>query len=536
MTPMTPNDTPFQHERLDEQLAALAQTDSQSVPTPTSRAYESVRRFHAAQAEQEARALERGRRRLALHAADHRAVQQPGRAATSHSAPIPFPAQSPRRISRLRAVLSTVAAVLVIALLVGGFVALLRPRQIASSPPAGLSGWQVMPSPNSPFPINALKGITVINSHDAWAVGLARKISVNVQPALQVPEVPLVEHWNGTAWQIVSTPTLPYGGGLFDVVSLSSDNVWAVGEVFTAPGDGGYGSFGTALIEHWDGRQWTVAPYNTLPGGSSVLKKLTVLSPDDIWAVGSFADTPTAKPRGLIEHWNGYGWGAFAAPVLPAGEELNSITALATNNIWAAGYSEGSDVHPTQTLIEHWDGTQWSIVPSADTSEPDTIQNDVLTGISAVSANDIWASGVTTSAGHTGPECCYAPLLEHWDGHTWSIVASPTSAMVVLYDILALGPDNVWAVGETWAVKASLATADNGYAQELIEHWGGKRWSAVSNSTPNLHGYTALLAIASDPSTPGKLWVVGTTGPQDRNYDGLSNSTLIETFPSQTGS
>ncbi|HXS63214.1 MAG TPA: hypothetical protein VN767_10070 [Streptosporangiaceae bacterium] len=44
---------------------------------------------------------------------------------------------------------------------------------------------------------------------------------------------------------------------------------------------------------------------------------------------------------------------------------------ISRNNVWADGsYITGNNA--AQTLVEHWDGTKWSIVPSPDPQEPDT--------------------------------------------------------------------------------------------------------------------------------------------------------------------
>lgn len=39
---------------------------------------------------------------------------------------------------------------------------------------------------------------------------------------------------------------------------------------------------------------------------------------------------------------------------------LNGVTAISANNIWAVGYNNNMQ----QTLIEHWNGTKWNIVSS----------------------------------------------------------------------------------------------------------------------------------------------------------------------------
>jgi len=111
-------------------------------------------------------------------------------------------------------------------------------------------------------------------------------------------------------------------------------------------------------------------------------------------------------------------------------------------------------------------------------------------------------------------------LIEHWDGHQWSVVASPRFVITLnnLCDIIAIGANNIWAIG---------SQNQHDQVKGLIEHWDGQHWSLVSN--PNTQGYTALLGIARDSSSPGKLWIVGSYGPAGESPDGASASTLIET-------
>src|SRR5437667_10446120 len=66
-------------------------------------------------------------------------------------------------------------------------------------PPAGAltaacsNGWAVVSSPNVGPYTNELHGVTAISATNAWAVGIA---SSNT----------LIEHWNGTAWSVSSSP------------------------------------------------------------------------------------------------------------------------------------------------------------------------------------------------------------------------------------------------------------------------------------------------------------------------------------------
>src|SRR5207302_1303741 len=82
----------------------------------------------------------------------------------------------------------------------------------------------------------------------------------------------------------------------------------------------------------------------------------------------------------------------------------------------------------------------WNVVPSPN---PGT-QNNTLYGIAAVSANDVWTVGSQSSSGIPGQA-----LIEHWDGTSWSVVSSPGLGMqpISLYSVVAVSANDAWAVG-----------------------------------------------------------------------------------------
>src|ERR1700674_3284812 len=58
-------------------------------------------------------------------------------------------------------------------------------------------------------------------------------------------------------------------------------------------------------------------------------------------------------------------WKVVASPNVGSGDNhLKAIAAITANDIWAVGYSTADSSSPSQALIEHWDGTQWSIISS----------------------------------------------------------------------------------------------------------------------------------------------------------------------------
>jgi hypothetical protein len=93
--------------------------------------------------------------------------------------------------------------------------------------------------------------------------------------------------------------------------------------------------------------------------------------------------------------------------------------------------------------VEHWDGTNWSIIPSPNPN-PGVDRNSHLLGIAAISANDIWAVGdIGAPFGHI------STLTEHWDGTSWSIIPCPNPGETSnrLFGVTALGDGTVAAVG-----------------------------------------------------------------------------------------
>ena len=166
--------------------------------------------------------------------------------------------------------------------------------------------------------------------------------------------------------------------------------------------------------------------------GVSVINGVSADPSTDVWAVGGLTGGGTTSL-----HWNGQTWSQIPTARLRSGGVV-AVTALSTTNVWAVGTGPGVarggfSAHPT-AVIEHWDGTSWSVVPSPN---PNPQGNNSLVAVAAVSANDIWA------VGHQ----LLGPFTEHWDGNTWSIVTTP-SGVASLIGITAISDGAVVAVGQ----------------------------------------------------------------------------------------
>ena len=123
---------------------------------------------------------------------------------------------------------------------------------------------------------------------------------------------------------------------------------------------------------------------------------------------------------------------------------------MSSSNVWAVGLTGGA------TLIEHWNGTNWAVVPSPNRAGT---LGSLLFGVAVVSANDIWAVGESQNATSGTP----STLIEQWNGTSWNIVASPSPGSAASLRGAAADPTS----GQAWAV--GNFRAPSGADQTLIE-------------------------------------------------------------------
>jgi hypothetical protein len=118
---------------------------------------------------------------------------------------------------------------------------------------------------------------------------------------------------------------------------------------------------------------------------------------------------------------------------------LFGVTAVATNDVWAVGTQQPTSLTDPHTLILHWNGAAWSIVPS-----PNDGGNNVgnhLRGCRRQCRPTMSGRSVFRSL---------EPSSEHWNGSAWSVVPTPEIANtepLFLPGVVALSSNNVWSVG-----------------------------------------------------------------------------------------
>jgi hypothetical protein len=252
------------------------------------------------------------------------------------------------------------------------------------------------------------------------------------------------ERWHGGRWTLTPLALSPHpatvGVEVTDVAALSSANAWAVGGFFQA-GRGivaGGGPIG-ALIEHWNGTTWKVVPNPAAARNVTSLRGLTAVSPTDIWAVGYQTGLSSGSFVPLVEHWNGKKWSIVPVPAGNQNSLLDSVTSAA-GQLWVAGdQTKRGTANTAVPLIEHWNGKTWTVqrLPHIGNSEVDAIY--------AASTGDVWA-GLAFGAFSGSKD-----VLLHWNGHAWTAVPIPApQAWGIFYQITAIGgtgPTDVWAAG-----------------------------------------------------------------------------------------
>lgn len=282
------------------------------------------------------------------------------------------------------------------------------------------TAWTAADTPSVPDYSNHLYAVAALSTTDAWAVGASHR-GTDIWRTMAL-------HWDGKAWSIVPTPTIAPVSSLNAVAGAASDDLWAVGE--TSTGSKGTGS--SALAMRWDGSEWTLVDTG-IRLTNAVLNGVTALSPDDVWAVGSYTDASGTVYLPLAIHWDGVRW---TQTEVPGEGQLWSVSAASSGEVWAVG-----NFGP-QSLALRWDGEAWSRVPS-----PNPGASNVLYSVAA-SPEGAWAAGARSKEGHD------VPFVARWTGEEWQETPAPAAGSL---------SDTLWGIdvigGEGWAVGASIRDA-----------------------------------------------------------------------------
>ncbi len=362
----------------------------------------------------------------------------------------------------------------------------------------------------------SLDSVYMLSATDGWAVG---EFAPTSDPTGGNQAPPVILHYDGTTWNLVPAPKNPTeapaipGGYALTSVSfgppynpISANDGWAVGFGF----EGVAGPCGTplscAVALHWNGISWEAQLSGLTAPSAGGLTSVFMVSPTDVWAVGSDA----AGSNGVFWHWTGVpglggGWSLHGTAT---GAPLLSVFMVGSAEGWAVGAGG---------VIYHYFGGAWAAF-----SSPVTI---LLRSLFMSSPTEGWAVG-------------NAGTIIHFTGGTWNGPVSPGTTATDLLLVLMVSSTEGWAVGKSSTIlhysggswtrlpinqvptlpatgfdfkSASFNTASDGWSvgsAGVVLHFDGSNWGTVTSPTQ-----TSLTSISFGPPlspiNPNDAWAVG---------------------------
>jgi hypothetical protein len=269
------------------------------------------------------------------------------------------------------------------------------------------------------------------------------------------------------------------------------------------------GSRVRTLVEVWDGRKWSVAASPNQGTFDNYLFAVSCVSETRCVAVGlAITSSAGTSASTLVEAWDGTTWSIVPSPNPQTVNVLSGVSCADATHCVAVGYKNNTNFgYSITTLIETWDGTTWSVSDSPNPGLADT-----LTDVSCTSTTRCVAVG-----DHNNSIDGYRTLVETWDGSAWSVTPSANlpGTINVLIGVSCTSPTACVAVG----------THVQNIAETLVETWDGTAWSIVPSPSPGTeYDATNSLNSVSCVSATSCVAVGG-------YYDGaVSAPTLVETW------
>ena len=253
-----------------------------------------------------------------------------------------------------------------------------------------------------------------------------------------------------------------------------------------AVGDSDTGTADVTLVEQWNGTTWAIVPSPNVPSAEDSYLE-GVSCPTTTFCVAAGSTYNGSEDQTLIEQWNGTSWSIVPSPdrTTTTDNGFDGVSCLSSTSCVAVGYwyNAGDD---EQALVEQWNGAAWSLATAADTAD-----NDELDGVSCALPTFCVATGYTYVSGSEVPE---STLVEEWNGTTWTIVTSPNPVAGgdnVLNSVSCASATFCVAAGYGGESGAYTPARENSY-RTLVEQWNGTAWSIVASPSTST-GYGNFL-------------------------------------------
>ena len=293
------------------------------------------------------------------------------------------------------------------------------------------------------------------------------------------------EVWNGTTWSVETMP-MPSGGTQLGIhgVSCPSYECIAVGQV-------SMGGKPTTIAERWNGSAWHIqSPMPTPPGNQEVvrLQGVSCTSLSACTAVGQYSVTPEPGDpyetnNTLVERWNGTEWTIQSSPN-PTGtiHDLDGVSCSSSTSCMAVGSYGSNAFHESTSILlaESWNGSSWTAISAP--APP------VGTGSGALYQVSCSTSSACVAAG--------GDALEWWNGTEWTLgswtkPAGENTSEGELTGISCTATTVCTAVGNynSGSNQLSLAEAIGAPVVETAAPTNVSKTGATLNGYVNAYGY-----------------------------------------------
>jgi hypothetical protein len=238
-----------------------------------------------------------------------------------------------------------------------------------------------------------------------------------------------------------------------------------------------------STLWHWNGTSWKQA---TVGDVSSQFQYVWASGPNDVWVTGD-----------RLRRWDGATWTDRTDSAMAS---TWAIHGRGPTDIWVGGGAAGLG----PDALFHWDGVSWQ------DRTPPVIPADVGVFLGSTiwesAAADVWVGGTAWVPSGGGVKIG-AWVLQHWDGHTWTVVQSGLDRF--FHSFWGSSPTDLWAAGSG------------------IFHFDGSSWTTAVAS-PNMAQVWGSCA--------GDVWAASNLGGTPLHYDGSSWSPdATPGFPTNNG-
>jgi hypothetical protein len=255
--------------------------------------------------------------------------------------------------------------------------------------------------------------------------------------------------------------------------------------------------------------RWSIQESPNSADSFNNVNDISCVGPSFCVAVGQVAADEESSP--LIELWNGSAWSIVPSPDVPgqSPDYLSGVSCTTTTFCMAVGGGEGA------SFAESWNGVTWATVPSP-------AGGLALSSVSCVDGSFCMAVG-------TSPSPVFGSLAEEWDGAAWALAPTPSSPAgdeVSLTAVSCFSTTICESVGSVYVPEA-VGSETRG----LAESWNGQAWSFAPILSPSDSTYLYGL------SCPRPTWCLAVGFSARTTLSELWNGTGWSVVPSaNTGS